>query len=109
MAAEKAAAGLESAPGQGTSRGSWGTPPIHGADDAHPAVLLQGYNAQVAVTQRPADRRGPGSTAAQSPTARYSDDAAARDAAARLHAVTGHAGHVIADVLADAGNNSDAT
>jgi hypothetical protein len=33
---------------------------------------------------------------------------AAQDAAARLHAVTGHADHVIGTVLVDAGYNSDA-
>src|SRR4051794_13660659 len=70
--------------------------------------FLQGYNAQVAVTsdqlivavqvgQSPNDHR------CFIPMMR-----AAQEAAARLHAVTGHADHVIGTVLADAGYNSDA-
>ena len=70
--------------------------------------FLQGYNVQVAVTsdqlivaiqvgQSPNDQR------CFTPMMR-----AAQQAAARIHAATGNADHVIGTVLADAGYNSDA-
>lgn len=70
--------------------------------------FLQGYNAQVAVTS---DQlivavqvgQSPNDQGCFTPMMR-----ATQDAAARLHAVTGNADHVIGTVLADAGYNSDA-
>jgi transposase len=70
--------------------------------------FLQIYNAQVAVTS---DRlivavqvgQSPNDQGCFTPTMR-----AAQEAAARLHAVTRHADHVIGTVVADAGYNSDA-
>lgn len=70
--------------------------------------FLQGYNAQVAVTS---DQlivavqvgQSPNDQGCFTPMMR-----AAQEAAARIHAVTGHADHVIGTVLADAGYNSDA-
>ncbi len=70
--------------------------------------FLQGYNAHVAVT---GDQLIIAVHVGQS----TNDQAcflpmmqAAQDAAARIHAATGHADHVIGTVLADAGYNSDA-
>jgi len=70
--------------------------------------FLQGYNAQVAVTS---DQlivaiqvgQSPNDQGCFTPMMR-----ATQEAAARLHAVTGNADHVIGTVLADAGYNSDA-
>jgi hypothetical protein len=70
--------------------------------------FLQGYNAQVAVT---ADQFIVAIQVGQSTNDQTSFVpmmAAAQDAAARLHAVTGSEDHLIGTVLADAGYNSDA-
>ncbi len=70
--------------------------------------FLQGFNAQVAVTS---DQLIVAVQVGQSPNDQGSFTPmmrAAQDAAARLHAVTGNADHVIGTVLADAGYNSDA-
>lgn len=70
--------------------------------------FLQGYNAQVAVTS---DQLIVAVHVGQSPNDQRCFTPmmqAAQEAAARLHAVTGHANHIIGTVLADAGYNSDA-
>jgi hypothetical protein len=70
--------------------------------------FLQGYNAQVAVTS---DQLIVAVQVGQSPNDQRCFTPmmqAAQQAAARLHAVTGHANHIIGTVLADAGYNSDA-
>ena len=70
--------------------------------------FLQGYNAQVAVT---GDQLIVAVRVEQSPNDQGSFTPmmrATQDAAARLHAVTGNADHIIGTVLADAGYNSDA-
>ena len=70
--------------------------------------FLQGYNAQVAVTS---DQLIVAIQVGQSPNDQgcfIPMMRATQDAAARLHAVTGNADHVIGIVLADAGYNSDA-
>ena len=70
--------------------------------------FLQGYNAHVAVT---GDQLIVAVRVGQSPNdqGRFTPMMrAAQEAAARLHAVTGNADHVIGTVLADAGYNSDA-
>src|SRR3954447_10121735 len=70
--------------------------------------FLQGYNAQVAVTS---DQLIVAVQVGQSPNDQRCFTpmmAAAQQVAARLHAVTGHADHVIGTVLADAGYNGDA-
>jgi transposase len=70
--------------------------------------FLQGYNAQVAVTgdQLIIALRVGQSTNDQAAFLPMMQ--AAQDAAARIHAVTGNADHVIGTVLADAGYNSEA-
>jgi transposase len=70
--------------------------------------FLQGYNAQFAVTS---DQLIVVVQVGQSPNDQGSFTPmmrATQDAAARLHAVTGNADHIIGTVLADAGYNSDA-
>lgn len=70
--------------------------------------FLQGFNAQVAVTS---DQLIVAVQVGQSPNDQGCFTPmmhATQDAAARLHAVTGNADHVIGTVLADAGYNSDA-
>lgn len=70
--------------------------------------FLQGYNAQVAVTS---DQLIVAVAVGQSPNDQRSFTPmmrATQDAAARLHAVTANADHLIGTVLADAGYNSEA-
>ncbi|MCM3487093.1 transposase [Kocuria rosea] len=70
--------------------------------------FLQGYNAQVAVTS---DQLIVAVQVGQTPNDQGCFTPmmdAAQDAAARMHAHTGNADHVVGTVLADAGYNSDA-
>ena len=107
-AAEKAAATPESTPGKDLPKVVANTTDPQSRIMPTRRGFLQGYNTQIAVTS---DQLIVAVQVGQSPNDQRCFTPmmqAAQDAAARLHAVTGHADHVIGTVLADAGYNSDA-
>jgi transposase len=107
-AAEKAATAAQSAPANELSKVVANTTDPQSRIMPTRRGFLQGYNAQVAVT---GDQLIVAVQVGQSPNDQGCFTPmmnAAQEAAARLHAATGNADHVIGTVLADAGYNSDA-
>lgn len=107
-AAEKAAAAAQSLPGKELPKVVANTTDPQSRIMPTRRGFLQGYNAQVAVTD---DQLIVAVQVGQSPNDQGSFTPmmrAAQEAATRMHAATGNADHVIGTVLADAGYNSDA-
>jgi len=107
-AAEKAAVAGQSAPAKELPRVVANTTDPQSRIMPTRRGFLQGYNAQVAVTS---DQLIVAVQVGQSPNHQGCFTPmmlAAQEAAARMHAVTGNADHVIGTLLADAGYNSDA-